>query len=80
MGIEFLLMIGMFCIGFTVLILSFLLILEKYKASQKKKRYHNLIRGKMQILEQIHKDIFTQEPLLSKVFQPDFGYKAEVQL
>jgi|GEM_PF-6399507 len=80
MGIEQLIVGGLIAIALTVVILSILLLKDVIKRLWRKKQYATLIECKMQILDSIEKELFAQEPLLSKVFISNFGKTMEVKL
>ena len=80
MGIKQLILGGLIAIALTVCILSILLLKDVIKRFWRRKKYNAAIERKMQILESIQQEMFSSEPLLSKVFKPNFGKTMEVKL
>ena len=80
MGIELVFVSGIVAIGFTVLVLSSLLLYDWIRRMLRTKANKCLIQRKMALLEQLEQELFASEPLLSKVFTPNFGKTREVKL
>ena len=80
MGIKVVFASGIVAIVLTVLVLSGLLLFDWTRKRLRTKAYQRLIQRKMALLEQVQQERFTQEPVLSKVFKPNFGKTMEVKL
>jgi len=72
MNLTWFLLIG---ILFTAIFLLFVEIWIKVRREVRKKRYHYLIKRKMQTLAQLEKEELEEKPvLLNQVFKESFGY------
>ena len=60
---------------FTAIFLLFVEIWIRVRREVRKRKYHNLIKRKMQILAQLEKEELEEKPvLLNQVFKESFGY------